>query len=169
MALLSLGSAASAWLIVRLRFYRGASPADSLRDSEPRFDHAHGAVDSDALERLLNDDDFEFLARQPGYTREIGRRLRRGREHILRLYLRDLAWRFRRLHDEARAVASEGGVEHVPLIGRLIHQRLAFWMALARIEIELAVSPLGWCNRRSVKARAVRDAMAALDIASTAP
>src|SRR5215471_20655160 len=48
--------------------------------------------------RLLAEEDFVFLAAQPGYRPEIGAKLRRERRQIFRLYLRELSRDFHRLH-----------------------------------------------------------------------
>src|SRR5512138_3272273 len=42
------------------------------------------------MERLLQRDDFRFLASQPGFSPRLGRRFRRERRRIFRAYFRSL-------------------------------------------------------------------------------
>src|SRR5579862_7271657 len=69
------------------------------------------------MERLLAEEDFLFLASQPGYTPEIGAKLRRERRRIFRLYLRELAHDFLHLHAEARRMVADSKAEHADLVG----------------------------------------------------
>jgi len=87
--------------------------------------------------RLLSVEDFEFLASQPGYRPEIALKLRRSRRRIFRLYLRELASDFHRLHARARKMVSESGEEHAALVGVLIRQQLTFWRTMLAIEFRM--------------------------------
>jgi len=95
------------------------------------------------MERLLAGEDFLFLAAQPGYRPEIGAKLRRERRRIFRLYLRELAGDFRRLHAEARRMIANSTAEHSELVGVLMRQQLTFRFGLAAIELRLALNGLG--------------------------
>lgn len=156
------------WFLLRMWFYRTNRVAQKCTaDFEaPLNDDGLGAI-FDALERLVDEGDLVFLARQPGYTPAIGEHLRRQRARIFRLYLRELAWHLARIHKQARALAAAGDAEQASLIGRLIRQRLAFWSAIARIEIGLTAGALGVRRAARLQSRAVRDIVAAF--ASAAP
>ncbi|MGD1095933.1 MAG: hypothetical protein ABSB35_28570 [Bryobacteraceae bacterium] len=92
------------------------------------------------MSRLLAEEDFIFLAAQPGYRPEMGAKLRRERRRIFRLYLRELAQDFRSLHREARAMVAESQADHSELVGLLIRQRLVFLGAMTMVELRLAAS-----------------------------
>jgi len=92
------------------------------------------------MSRLLAEEDFIFLAAQPGYRPEMGAKLRRERRRIFRLYLGELALDFRSLHREARAMVAESHAENSELVGLLIRQRLTFIGAITMVELKLAAS-----------------------------
>jgi hypothetical protein len=95
---------------------------------------------------LLSEEDFVFLAAQPGYKPEMGAKLRRERRRIFRLYLRELAQDFHGLHREARALVAESPEQHSELVGLLMRQQVAFWRAIAALEMRLAASRLHLAN-----------------------
>jgi hypothetical protein len=88
---------------------------------------------------LLAEDDFEFLAGQPGCRPEIVARLRRARKRIFRMYVRELAADFHRLHAAARRIAAESQEHHPDLVGILMRQQFTFWRGMASIEIRLLI------------------------------
>jgi len=90
--------------------------------------------------RLLSEEDFEFLAAQPGYRKEIGERLRRDRRRILQMYMRALAVDFRALHAAARRMAAAAPERHADLVGVLIGCQLTFWRRMALVELRLLTS-----------------------------
>jgi hypothetical protein len=92
--------------------------------------------------KLLADEDFLFLAAQPGYRPEIGTELRRERRRIFRLYLRELSGDFHRLHAEARRMVSASTSDQSELVALLLRQQLAFWRGMAAIEVRLALGGL---------------------------
>lgn len=136
------------WMMARLRKYRSAN---GIKMKEEK---AAGLVtlltEPEFLDGLLSESDFEFLAAQPGYRREIGSKLRRHRKRIFRLCLGELAQEFHRIHAEARdAVVNSGeqyASQYATLAGVLIVQELTFWRAMARIELSLALP--GFAARR---------------------
>jgi hypothetical protein len=152
--LLSAGLAATAsaalllavWMAMRLRCYR------SVRGERPLS--GEGALPPSTYDfmSLLSDEDFDFLASLPGYTPEIGEKLRRHHERILRLYLSELAQEFHSVHAEAREIVANAGEEHAPAVGLLMRQQVAFWQCMARIELSFAVP--GFSAGRWNKARA---------------
>src|SRR5579863_7095707 len=94
------------------------------------------------MSRLLSEEDFVFLAAQPGYRPEMGAKLRRERRRIFRLYLHELAQDFYSLHCEARALVADSSAEHSELVPLLMRQQFSFWRALAAIELRLLASRL---------------------------
>ena len=109
--------------------------------------------------RLQNEDDLQFLKAQPGYTAKIGREFSRERRRIFRLYLRELAQDFHRLHAHARAVVASLPAENSHLVGMLIRQRVRFEYEMAAIEMRLTLS---WTGLGSVNASELIQALAAM-------
>jgi hypothetical protein len=100
--------------------------------------------------KLLAEEDFLFLAAQPGYRPEIGAKLRRERRRILRLYLRELSRDFHHLHAEARRMVAASTADHSELVTVLLRQQLAFWRGMAGIEVRLALGGLGTVDVRGL-------------------
>ena len=124
--LIATGSAAlflAVWIAKRLWNYRSASDD---RHEERRCCACFVPTDG-FLFRLVSEEDFDFLARLPGYRPGIGRRLRRARAKTFRLYLREIAAEFRQL----RSPMASG------------RQGIAFWGSLAAIELSLAAGRFG--------------------------
>ena len=95
------------------------------------------------MEYLLSEEDFAFLASQPGYEPEIGARWKRERRRIFRLYLDELKRDFQRLHAEARVMAANADAESAELVGILMRQQVSFWRAMAGLELRLALRAAG--------------------------
>jgi hypothetical protein len=95
------------------------------------------------MEFLLSEEDFAFLASQPGYEPELGARWKRERRRIFRLYLDELKRDFQRLHAEARVMAANADAESAELVGILMRQQVTFWRAMAGLEVRLALRAAG--------------------------
>jgi hypothetical protein len=93
------------------------------------------------MARLLAQEDVEFLRDKVGAR--TAARWARARRRIFRLYLRDLASDFGRLHAEARLLVAESPEQYTQLVGVLMRQQITFLRAMAEIEIRLALSPIG--------------------------
>jgi hypothetical protein len=150
----SLALFLAGWITKRLRSYRSASHRqDGHEDSvwsgesapplggEPvGYEPARHAclLHAVQVERILRRDDFDFLARQRGYKPKIGSKLRRDRERVFRLYLKELAREFHRLHARARELAAASPEPHPEIVRTLMRQQVAFWLAMLRIEVTFA-------------------------------
>jgi hypothetical protein len=122
---------------VRLARYRAGASEDAF----PPDDFSVSRYQP--MMRLLSEEDLEFLAAQPGYRAETGARLRRERRRIFRMYLRDLARDFRRLHCAARKVAADSPAGHSELVGLLVRYQITFWRSMAIIELRLLAPHAG--------------------------
>jgi hypothetical protein len=95
------------------------------------------------LERLLNDEqDFVFLARQPGFQPEIGIALRRERRAIAREYLHSLTNDFRRLSQIAKLMVVYAKEDNSQLVSSIWRREARFYSALAITHLSLAGYPL---------------------------
>ncbi|MBS1829965.1 MAG: hypothetical protein JST93_31995 [Acidobacteria bacterium] len=96
------------------------------------------------MARLLNEADFQFLARQPGYRPEIARQLRLRRIHIFRSYLGYLAMDFHQLHRKLRILALYSPTDRADLSRLLLEQRLLFATQMFRVRLRLVLFRFGW-------------------------
>lgn len=91
------------------------------------------------MTRLLDQEDFEFLAAQPGFRPEIARKLRTQRRRVMRMYLRAVSKDFNLLHARARRLVAAAPEEHHNLVGVLIRQRATFFRVRSMVEMRLAL------------------------------
>jgi N-glycosylase/DNA lyase len=129
-------TASLALLVARLLSYRLASAGDASGEfSMERYE---------PMLRMMDRQDAEFLARQPGAV-ESGsmNRLRRRRRRIFRLYLRELAGDFQRMHAQAREIAAGAPEQRADVVVKLVRQQIEFWAAMAVVETQLALDFLG--------------------------
>jgi len=108
------------------------------------------------MTRLLDQEDFDFLAAQPGFRPEIARKLRSQRRRVMRLYLRALSKDFNQLHARARRLVAAAPEEHHSLVGVLIRQRATFFRVRSMVEMRLA---LDWLLPGSVDIRPLLGAL----------
>lgn len=127
-----------------------------LQEDLPEREAEFSLARYEPMGRLLCNEDLLFLKAQPGYTAEIGRKFSRERRRIFRLYLRELARDFRRLHAHARAAVASLASEHSPLVGMLIRQQVRFWYEMVAIEMRLSLS---WAGMGSIDARGLVEAL----------
>ncbi|MBK9170244.1 MAG: hypothetical protein IPM24_22675 [Bryobacterales bacterium] len=93
--------------------------------------------------RLLDEEEFRYLAQLPGYTPEVGKRFRSERRRVFRSYLRRLRRDFDRFYLACRLVAVHGGQDRPGLIREIARQRVAFHLGMARIQFRLALHAAG--------------------------
>ena len=87
---------------------------------------------------------LEFLARQPGYSKKIIKRLRVERRAIFRAYLRNLIQDFQKLHLAARVALVDAPHDRSDLAMTLLKQRLTFTVAIAAVECRMLQHALGF-------------------------
>lgn len=113
------------------------------------------------LERLLNEDDYRFLAAQRGYHPRIARRLRAERRRVFRQYLACLRRDFNRLETAARILMVSSPADRPDFARALLKQRLWFTYATMSAEIRLLLHSLGLTTVD------VRGLLASLDVMRT--
>jgi hypothetical protein len=126
-------------VLVAMRLHAYRTAADTGRNESDDISLVH----YQPMARLLAEEDFQFLAAQPGYRPEMGAKFRRERTRIFRMYLRELARDFHRLHAQARAILAESPEQHGEMVGVLIRQQLNFWRAIAGVEVRLVAVQAG--------------------------
>ncbi|HWB97508.1 MAG TPA: hypothetical protein VG672_12415 [Bryobacteraceae bacterium] len=111
------------------------------------------------MARLLSNDDFRFLASQPGYNRAMARRLRRERRKAFRGYLRCLTRDFGRVCTAIQLLLMDSAADRPDLAAALVKQRAIFRLNLLAVECRLLLHACGW--NRMVD---VRDLVGTLDV-----
>jgi hypothetical protein len=86
------------------------------------------------MDGLLNNDDFAFLSRQPGFDLSLHRKLRKERLKIFHQYLERMIIDFNRLHLAARLAVSQSTSDQSHLLSQLISLKVRFSMAVMRAE-----------------------------------
>jgi hypothetical protein len=108
------------------------------------------------MERLLDRNDLAFLASQPGYRPEIGKRLMAERRKIFRAYLRLLVRDFNQLIGIGKLMVVYSNLDQQEFARSLGRQQVKFYARVCALQVQLALHPLGWT---SVDARGLLDAL----------
>ena len=95
------------------------------------------------MERLFANDDYDFLAAQPGFHPRIYRKLQAERRRVFRRYLRCLSRDFSRLSAAARLVLVHSSQDRPDLAAALFKQRMIFTGAMAAVHFRLVLQTLG--------------------------
>jgi hypothetical protein len=95
------------------------------------------------MERLLQEKDFLFLASQPGFSPELGRRFRRERRRVFRGYLRSLKKDFARLASALQTLIVHSVEDRGDLQSALLRQRFQFALGLLAVEGRLLLHAAG--------------------------
>lgn len=96
--------------------------------------------------RLLAEDDYEFLALQPGYQAQLAKQLRAERRKIFRAYLRNLTADFERLYRSGQVIVTYSAGDKSELAAALFRQRVHFYWALSLVYARLSIHAFGWTN-----------------------
>lgn len=92
------------------------------------------------MQCLLEEEDIEFLAAQPGYTSSLGRRFRGQRRKVFLAYLRNLSRDFERLHRAARVLLLSAPEDRPDYAAALVRQRISFERALLVVRCRLLLN-----------------------------
>lgn len=95
------------------------------------------------MERLLREDDFVFLAKQPGFTPGLGRRLRAERRIIFRGYLRNLRMDFTRATTACHLLIVHSAEDRADLASALMRQKVMFGLGILAVEGRLMLHAAG--------------------------
>ncbi len=95
------------------------------------------------MQSLLSQDDFKFLARQPGFDAALYRKLRHDRMLIFRQYLRRLICDFNRLHTVARMLVANSSTDQSHMVPRLFSLKVRFTMSVLQAEFSYFLCRIG--------------------------
>ena len=104
------------------------------------------------MERLLQEQDFRFLAAQPGFSPQLGRRFRTERRRIFRGYLRNLRKDFGRVSLAFRILIVHSVEDRGDLAQSLMRLRVMFMLGMLAVEgrLLLHAAGLGTVNVRGL-------------------
>lgn len=94
------------------------------------------------MARLLDERDYEFIARQPGYHAGISQELRTERSRIFRSYLHSLVRDFNKLIRLAKFILIHSPNDRPNFARDIFRLQVQFYCAVAAAEIRLALQPL---------------------------
>jgi hypothetical protein len=92
---------------------------------------------------LLSDNDFDFLARQPGFDDSLYKKLRRERLDIFYQYFSRLILDYKKLHTTARYFIAQCEEDQSDLAQKLIRMRLAFAFSALRVQYQFLLCRAG--------------------------
>ena len=95
------------------------------------------------MQRLLDREDFDFLAAQPGYRPAIGRRLLAERRAVFAGYLSLLTRDFNQLLGIAKLMLVYGADDRPEFAQGLWRQQVQFYYTVSIMRVRLAFFPLG--------------------------
>jgi hypothetical protein len=95
------------------------------------------------MERLFLEEDYDFLAAQPGFHPRIYGKLQAERRRVFRHYLRCLRRDFDRLSTAAKTLLLMAPQDRPDLARNILKQRVTFSFALWGVEIRLLLQTLG--------------------------
>ncbi|HXN49849.1 MAG TPA: hypothetical protein VN893_24570 [Bryobacteraceae bacterium] len=95
------------------------------------------------MERLFLEEDYDFLAAQPGFHPKIYGKLQAERRRVFRHYLRCLRKDFNRLSTAAKTLVLMAPQDRPDLARNILKQRLMFSWALCGVEVRLALQSFG--------------------------
>lgn len=93
---------------------------------------------------LFNDEDFDFLSRQPGFDLSLYRKLRRDRLKIFKEYLNRIIVDFQRLHVAARFLAAKSLEDRSDFVTRLFWLRMQFSFAVIQAQASYGLCCVGF-------------------------
>jgi hypothetical protein len=96
-----------------------------------------------AMERLLEEADYEYIASRGGGNEQLEKQLRARRTHIFSDYVTCLSQDFTRICRAIRKLMVDSEVDRPDLAGLLMKQNLIFTLAILTIEFNLVLYRLG--------------------------
>jgi hypothetical protein len=126
-------------------FWRLASRFDA-RQCTPEWLERFSVESYAPMERLLDKTDVAFLASQPGYRPEIGKRLMAERRKIFRAYLRLLVHDFNQLIRIGKLMVVYSNQDRQEFARSLWRQQVTFYAQVCELQLQLALHPLGWTS-----------------------
>lgn len=97
-----------------------------------------------AMERLLDETDYQYLAAKSHDNKQLQKRLRDRRVHIFSSYLNCLSQDFTHICNAIKKVMVDSQVDRPDLAGLLMKQHFIFTLTVLSIEMRLILYNFGW-------------------------
>ena len=97
-----------------------------------------------AMDRLLSEEDQNFLRMQPGWNRRKEKNFRKARIGILREYVHQLAADFNKICKAIKLLMVTSEVDRPDLAGLLMKQKFLFVVGMISVEFKLTLYGFGW-------------------------
>jgi hypothetical protein len=145
MNVLLIAAVCTAILLVSIliAFFRRVVSTGSVDLPDAEWVRSYGVSRYKPMQRLLGTSDLEFIAAEPGYRPELGRKLAAQRRRIFRLYLGLLTRDFDRLCTVARVMMLHATEDRSRFAAALLRQRLRFAWTMKLVQFRLAMHALG--------------------------
>lgn len=131
----AIGTVIVGLAVVLVRLYSNRTPdSDTAKRSSMRLA---------PMRRLLQEEDFQFLASQRGFTPEIAKSLRTKRVAIFKQYLTQLSAEFHRAHLALHTLTLYAKVDRSETLKILLQQRMLFSFRMAEVHLRLALFSFG--------------------------
>lgn len=99
-----------------------------------------------AMDRLLSEEDQNFLRLQPGWNRRKEKNFRKARIGIFRGYLQQLSDDFNKICRAIKLLAVTSEVDRPDLAGLLMKQKFLFAVGMISVEFKLTLYGFGWSD-----------------------
>ena len=96
--------------------------------------------------RMLDSGDIEFLRSQPGFTPQMGAKLRHQRAEMFKGYLRSLESDFSRVCSALKLVMLHSNQDRPELANELVRQQFQFAVGLMNVRCQLFLYRWGLCH-----------------------
>jgi len=97
-----------------------------------------------AMERLLDEGEYEFVASQAGYNPNVEKKLRAERVRIFRGYVRWLGNDFTRISSAVKTLMLASETDRTDLAGLVMKQQFSFVSAFVAVEFRIILYSFGW-------------------------
>lgn len=137
------GGLALAVVLVFLALFRRLVTRGGATEPDLAWSSEFSVAKYRPMERLFLEEDYDFLAAQPGFHPRISRKLQAERRRVFRHYLRCLRRDFDRLSTTAKLLLLQAQEDQPELAHGLLKQRFTFSCAMYMVQCRLALQPLG--------------------------
>ena len=126
---------------IGILFYRAAAQrgtAEPLAEWLADF----SVASYEPMKRVLDESEFEFIARQPGYRPYIGKMLRRERKAVFKMYLRRALRDFNRMVSIAKLMIVYGEESKAGFARALWLEQMKFYFTIYALRSRLVLYPV---------------------------
>jgi hypothetical protein len=140
---LALSAASGLGLVGVAPVLRKLFKKTTIEDITPEWIESFSVERYRPMMGLLSEEDFDFLARQPGFDAGLYKKLRRERLDIFHQYFSRLILDYKKLHTTARYFIAQCEDDQSELAQKLIRMRFAFALSALRVQYQFVLCQAG--------------------------